>query len=275
MGKEFKKRDKIREKRRADDQRRLDGLIKLRNKREVKLNKRLEKTQKKFDRMRKGWEQDKVGERLREYQDERAQGVLDDQQQEEVKELEEALNASDSCASSDEVTISDEDYHEFGEEKLRVTYREKRAMIVKAKKDKRGVTLLKRHCIKRLRHNYLEEITRASREAVEREFRILNAVMASWSGQGIKTCFEAWAGWTKETIVNRAKSKVDKARNDALEEQAKQAQNVLLSHEVAKWKKKTEQFTNVVYYQHCETDERRETRPTIDEVEFVPRKVHK
>ena len=204
-----------------------------------------------------------------------AQGVLDDQQKEEMKELQEALAASDSCASSDEVTVSDEDYHEFGEQRLRVTYRQKRDMIAKAKKDKRGITLLKRHCIKRLKHNYLQAVTRASREAVEREFRILNAVMASWSGQGIKTCFEAWRDWTRETIETRAKVKVDKARNDALAAQAEQAQRVLLSHEVAKWKKKTEQFTNKVYFEHEETGERRETRPTIDEVEFVPRSSHK
>ncbi|GBG33680.1 Leucine-rich repeat-containing protein 40 [Hondaea fermentalgiana] len=233
-----------------------EALLKARDERTERLNKVRFKYTAQLERLR-GWEAQECSDRIREIDDDLANHPQD--MALEILQIEEdTVDERFKVRSDAEVIMAR--YRPRG--RLRAYLHERLTMMhARRAQDLR----------KKLEEAYaLAERRRVSLET-RREYRVMRRIMFNWMHLGVRMTFESWREHTRRTVYWRKYLAMERDNQRQLDEAAKDAEKIFQAAEYAKWTERIDPFSDLPYWEHCETFEVRHDPPVLEECDYVPR----
>lgn len=104
-----------------------------------------------------------------------------------------------------------------------------------------------------------------------KEYRIMRRIMFNWMHLGVRMTFETWRVWTRRNVYWRRHHAMEEENQRALDRAALNAEAIFQRAEFEKWNQKVDPFSDLPYWEHCETSEVRWDAPVLEECEYIPR----
>lgn len=114
---------------------------------------------------------------------------------------------------------------------------------------------LLRECRQAAAEEYTKEQCDAVRKRITEQYVVMRRVMKDWLGTIVKNMFETWKEWAMVRIKARREKQAESEQRAKREAAASEATKTLEAMEAAKWIEKFDEFSDRVFFEHCETGE--------------------
>ena len=118
---------------------------------------------------------------------------------------------------------------------------------------------------------YLEAEKKIVVRNTRREYGITRRILFNWMNLNVRTIFFTWRTWTQKRMFWKRRDTVRSNQLEELVEASGVVDRLYMEEEQKKWLMCIDPFTDVEYWQHCETGQIKNEQPALEDCFFIPR----